>query len=259
MIITEKILRETLLLGDHNDDAYVLYGSYARGDYASVSDIDILRITTQRMRAPRLDGQVLLHIYDIRDLLSMARHGSLFILHLIQEAKPIIDPNNYLRQLSVAFRKPSSYILAANKMTAQASTLLDVDASVFATAPGRFIDVGVYLCRTLVYAEHADRGPFSFSLRSLATEDETASMICKIKDISLSYSDFLSLRQVVREKLMLSETRADATSMGELIQKSQGDPLFEGLLHRIIGGLDGNGYVLPHTLVSNQIAASERS
>ena len=88
------------------------------------------------MRAPRLDGQVLLHIYDIKDLLNLARQGSLFILHLMREAKPIIDPSDYLRQISAAFRKPASYVSAAREMTANASTLLDVDASLFATAPG---------------------------------------------------------------------------------------------------------------------------
>lgn len=255
MIITEKILRETLPINEHDSDAYVLYGSYARGDYESTSDIDILRITTSRMRAPRLDGQVLLHIYDIKDLLNLARQGSLFILHLMREAKPIIDPSDYLRQISAAFRKPTSYVSAAREITANASTLLDVDASLFATAPRRFMDVGIYLCRTLIYAEHADRGPFSFSLRSLATEDEIASMICKIRDASLSYSDFQCLRQAVREKLISTEARVDVSSIAELTQRKQGDPLFDGLLRRIVEGSGTDGYVLPAGATSNEIAA----
>ena len=46
VIITEKILRDTFLIDEHDGDAYLLYGSYARGDYEQSSDVDILRITT---------------------------------------------------------------------------------------------------------------------------------------------------------------------------------------------------------------------
>jgi predicted nucleotidyltransferase len=258
VIITEKILRETLLLEEHDTDAYLLYGSYARGDYESRSDVDILRITTGRMRAPRINGQVLLHIYDLKDLLNMARQGSLFILHLIREAKPIIDPMDYLRQISAAFRKPASYVSTAREMTAHASTLLDVDESLFATAPRRFMEVGLFLCRTLMYAEHADQGSFSFSLRSLATQDDVAFMLYRIKDVSLSYSDFRSLRQAVREKLISTESRIDVSSIAELTQKKQGDPLFDGLLRRIVKAESPDGYVLPADARSNRIVASQQ-
>jgi len=245
VIITEKILRDTLLIDEHDGDAYVLYGSYARGDYESSSDVDIMRITTCRMQAPRLDGHVLLHIYDIKDLLEMAKQGSLFILHLIREAKPIIDPSDYMAKLSAVFRKPTSYELASRDMLAHASTLLDVDESLFSTARHRFMDVAIFLCRTLVYAEHADRGAFSFSMRSLATHDKVASVVCEIKDQSWSYSDFLRIRQAVHERLRLNEKRFDTSSIEDLRERRKGDPLFDSLLRRIVEGSGDNGYVSP--------------
>jgi predicted nucleotidyltransferase len=252
VIITEKTLRDTFSIPENTGDAYVLYGSYARGDYESASDVDILRITTERIPASRLDGHVLLHIYDIKDLLEMARMGSLFILHLMQEAKPIIDPSGYLRQISAAFRKPDSYFSAAHQMTMHASKLLDVDESLFGTAPRQFMNVAIFLCRTLIYADHADRGPFSFSLRSLATNDEFASTVCKIKGGSSSYSNFERLRHVVRMKLRSSDLCSNALSIDELREKGQGDLLFDGLLRRIMEGSEGAEYAFPPNAPTNE-------
>jgi hypothetical protein len=236
MIIIEKTTGKFMLRGEESSDSFLLYGSYARGDYDSASDVDVLRIGTSRARGERMDGRVSLHTYDIKDLLAMARRGSLFILHLVREAKPLHDPRGLLSDLSATFRKPDSYALEAQRTLAPASALLDIDESLFESAPQPFISTTVFLCRTLLYAEYADRGPFSFSLRSLAEKDETASMICGIKDRSTSYSDFRRIRQIVHSKLPSSTVREDASSIYELAQKGQGDPLFEGLLRRIVVG-----------------------
>jgi nucleotidyltransferase-like protein len=250
MIITEKMIRDTLLIDKQSRDSYLLYGSYARGDYGSSSDVDVLRITTSRRRSQGIDGRASLHIYDIKDLLGMARQGSLFILHLVREAKPIHDPCGYLGDLSAAFQKPDSYTSVARRMIGPASALLDIGESLFETAPQRFMDATLFLCRTLVYAEHADRGPFSFSLRELAAEDKTALMICNIKDQSVSYSDFRHVRQVVRSKIECSPACLEALSINELSQRSQGNPLFDSLLRRIVEG-DGDPYLMPTSMAAN--------
>jgi hypothetical protein len=244
------MIRDTLLIGDENRDSYLLYGSYARGDYEPSSDIDILRITTTRMRTHRIDGSASLHIYDIKDLLEMARRGSLFILHLVREAKPILDPCGYLGDLSEAFQKPDSYTSEARRTVGPASALLDIGESLFETAPQRFMDAALFLCRTLLYAEHADRGPFSFSVRTLAATDEIASMICNIKDQSVSYSDFQRIRQVVHTKVEWSACPG-ALSIDELAQRCQGNPLFDSLMRRIVEGLHGDGYGMPPNVTPN--------
>jgi hypothetical protein len=251
MIISEQMLRGTLLIGEEDRDSYLLYGSYARGDYESSSDVDVLCITTSRKCAQRIDGHVSLHIYDIKDLLAMARQGSLFILHLVLEAKPIHDPCGYVGDLSAAFQKPDSYTSDARRNVGPATALLDIGESLFETAPQPFMGAALFLCRTLLYAEHADQGPFSFSVRSLAAKDETASMICNIKDQSVSYSDFRRIRQVVRTKVEWNAACPDALSINELAQRSQGDPLFDGLLRRIVEGLNGDAYVMPPNITPN--------
>ena len=251
MMISEETIRDALLINDQTRDSYLLYGSYARGDYSSSSDIDVLCITTSRKLAQRIEGRVTLHNYDIKDLRTMARLGSLFILHLVREAKPIHDPCGYLGELSTAFQTPDSYTYLAHRAVGPASALLDISDSLFETAPQPFMDAALFLCRTLVYAEHADRGPFSFSLRELAAQDETASMICKIKAQPVSYSNFQHVRQVVRSKVRLDSTLPAALSMLELTQKGQGDPLFDSLLRRIVEGQGGDPYVMPPDMESN--------
>ena len=245
MIISEEIIRDALAINDQTRDSYLLYGSYARGDYESSSDVDVLCITTSRKVAPRIDGRLTLHIYDIKDLLATARLGGLFILHLIKEAKPIHDPCAYLKQLSVAFQKPDSYSSNARRAVGPATALLDVSEALFETAPRPFMHAALFLCRTLVYAEHADRGTFSFSMRDLALKDKTASMICRIMDQSISYSDFRCMRDVVRSKVERKSAFPDALSIEEVAERSQGNPLFDGLLRRVLEGLGSDPYVMP--------------
>jgi hypothetical protein len=103
----------------------------------------------------------------------------------------------------------------------------------------------LFLCRTLVYAEHADRGAFSFSMRELAVKDEIASMICSIKDQSISYSDFRRIREVVRSKVEWKSKFPDAFSIEEVAERSQGNALFDGLLRRIGEGLASDPYTMP--------------
>ena len=245
MIDTDQDIRDALGIDHLSRDSYVLYGSYARGDYDPASDVDVLRITTKRMRANRIDGQVSLHIYDIKDLLVMARQGSLFILHLLREARPLHDPCKYLTDLSDAFQEPTSYVSAARQILQPATCLIEIDESLFQTAPKAFLDVSIFLCRTLIYAEHADQGPFSFSLRSLAAMDKTANMISRIKNQSISYSDFRTIAEVVLQKMGKPVAPSNASSIKELTQIGEGDPLFDALLRRIVERLGFDVYVMP--------------
>jgi len=245
MIDTDQAIRDALGIDYLSRDSYILYGSYARGDHDPISDVDVLRITTKRMRVNRVDGHISLHIYDIKDLVAMAREGNLFILHLLREARPLHDPCKYLLQLSAAFQKPVSYVSAARQMVQRATGLLAIDESLFETAPKAFLDVSIFLCRTLVYAEHAEQGPFSFSLRFLAAKDETANMICRIKGQSISYSDFRTITQVVLTKVGTPAVWSNASSIEALAKRGQGDPLFDGLLRRIVERLGFDVYVMP--------------
>jgi predicted nucleotidyltransferase len=238
MMELEREIRESLGISRDCVDSFLLYGSYARGDYHINSDVDVLHITTSRRRTNRVDGHVSLHYYDIKDLLSMARQGNLFVLHLINEAKPLHDPRNYLEALSTAFTKPRSYGVQVRQWITPAIPLLYINESLFDTTAREFIGGAVFLCRTLLYAEQADRGPFSFSLSSLAAQDEDAAVLFQVKTGSSSYTDFCQVRQIICNKLGSVTPYKNAASFQELASKGLGDPLFESLFRRI---LEGNG------------------
>jgi hypothetical protein len=242
MITIDGTAARLVVGGKESGDSLFLYGSYARGDYDATSDIDILRIATHRARGERMHEQVSIHTYDIKDLIAMANQGSLFILHLLREARPLQNPREFLSELRNAFVAPKSYASDAKAALTPAIPLLNISEPLFQRSPQTFMSTAVFLCRTLVYAEHADRGPFSFSLKSLAEKDETASILWGIKNRSISYSDFRSLREIVRSKLLLNSVGAEVVSIKELAARSKGDPLFDSLLRRIVSGLRNTPY-----------------
>ncbi len=242
MITMDGTAARLVVGSKESGDSLLLYGSYARGDYDATSDIDILRIATHRARGERMHEHVSIHTYDIKDLNAMAKQGSLFILHLLREAKPLQDPREFFSELRNAFVAPKSYAFDAKAALTPASPILNISEPLFQRSPQTFMSTAMFLCRTLVYAEHADRGPFSFSLKSLAEKDEIASILWGIKNRSMSYSDFWRLREIVRSKLLLDSVGADAVSIKELTARRQGDPLFDSLLRRIVSGLRGAPY-----------------
>ncbi|RVU14173.1 hypothetical protein [Methylobacterium oryzihabitans] len=54
-------------------------------------------------------GQLSIFIYPWRQLEEDAQSGDLFTCHLVQEAKPLVDPDGYLPRLQSAFQFRSSY------------------------------------------------------------------------------------------------------------------------------------------------------
>ena len=227
--ITGRIrLRE----GDPNE-CLILYGSHARGDFTAASDIDVLRVANARAFRENIEESITLHTYTLDDLLVMARQGSLFVLHLLQEGSPLHDPMLVMAMLRAAFRKPESYLQAARERLGCAIRLLDVDDSLFATAPREFVATASFMCRSLLYAMHADRGAFSFSLRTLARRDDTASLLLAIKHTQTTYDNFLRARQATRAYFREDLEETLVSTLPDLAALGRADSVFDGLMRRI--------------------------
>jgi len=89
--------------------ATLLFGSLARADHVQGSDTDLLMINLEDDRRNVSVGHLSLFIYPWRQLEDEARSGELFTCHLVQEAKPLVDPDGYLPRLQRAFQFRSSY------------------------------------------------------------------------------------------------------------------------------------------------------
>lgn len=89
--------------------ATLLFGSLARADYSAGSDTDLLMISLNDETRHVSVEHLSLFIYPWRQLEEDARSGDLFTCHLVQEAKPLVDPDGYLPRLRYAFQFRSSY------------------------------------------------------------------------------------------------------------------------------------------------------
>ncbi len=89
--------------------ATLLFGSLARTDHAAGSDTDLLMINLEDETRHVSVGHLSLFIYPWRQLEEDARSGDLFTCHLVEEAKPLVDPDDYLPRLQHAFQFRPSY------------------------------------------------------------------------------------------------------------------------------------------------------
>ncbi|WP_456299340.1 anti-phage Hailong system nucleotidyltransferase HalB [Methylocystis silviterrae] len=89
--------------------ATLLFGSLARADQSEESDTDLLMIGLDQETRHVSVGRLSLFLYPWEQLEKAARDGDLFVCHLVCEAKPLIDPHDYLSKLKQAFEFRSSY------------------------------------------------------------------------------------------------------------------------------------------------------
>ncbi len=87
-----------------------LFGSYARGDETDDSDIDILSVSEGSDGPGLLEiGKIRISSYARGHLQSLAKTGSLFVLHLKTDGVVVFDRNDTLRSILSDFTPRASY------------------------------------------------------------------------------------------------------------------------------------------------------
>jgi len=145
--------------------ALFLYGSHARGDAHESSDVDVLQVTPAH-RAPYSVGRVNVTCYTFEQLLRIARRGGLFARHLIEEATPLVDPEDMLGALKSTYVHPLDYG-GVKKEVYGCAPLLDVTESEFNDNAVGLSSLATYLIRTYFYATAFDQGARSFSMEHI--------------------------------------------------------------------------------------------
>lgn len=153
-----------LLRGDRI--AVMLFGSHARGDARADSDIDILQLAA-RWSPSYAIGRLSVSVYTCEHLSALARRGSLFVLHLAVEGKPLEDPGHSLRRALEEYRTPASYERTLSNLR-RASSVLAVDRATFQRNPAGFVRVAFYLLRTVLYVRCVELGSPVFAMRQVA-------------------------------------------------------------------------------------------
>ena len=97
--------------------ATLLFGSLARADESEGSDTDLLMVNLDNETRHISVGRLALFLYPWPTLEQNAHDGDLFVCHLVREAKPLLDPDDYLPKLKEAFRFRSDYVAVVARAT----------------------------------------------------------------------------------------------------------------------------------------------
>jgi hypothetical protein len=176
-----------------------LYGSHARGDSQETSDIDVLQVTPTHT-PPYSVERVNVTCYTFEQLLRLARRGSLFARHLIEEATPIADPKNVLGALRSAYVHPLDYHEVKREVSGCAP-LLDVDEPQFNENAAGMSSLVSYMIRTYFYAIGFDHGARSFSMAhilGLLGRKEASITLSNVRE-RRSFSAFVAARTLFEE------------------------------------------------------------
>jgi hypothetical protein len=147
----------------------VLYGSYARGDHESSSDVDLL-VVADRPGGSRKLGIANVATYTPAQLASA--RGSLFGMHLARDGRVLQDSGHVVAGQLSSMGEPDPAVLF--ERIRHLAAVLDGDP---ADHLGGRIRVARYLLRTGVYVAALADGEPCFSVRELAARADESGLV----------------------------------------------------------------------------------
>ena len=169
-----------------------IYGSRARGDYTSSSDIDLFAITDEDHYRMVVEGKTNLACYP-KDLAEQrAMNGDLFILHICSEAKEIYGDGFYFNCLKNAFKYKPNYYHEKSNAAELAWFLIDL-SSKFRNV--LLLNKRIAWCvRTILIASAAESREPIFSKESLVeySGNNLVGKLISLKDSSIFNRDCMS-------------------------------------------------------------------
>lgn len=221
--------------------ALMVYGSEARGEAGPDSDLDLLRVV-RRARRSEQHGRAQVSSYTMKQLDQLGRNGSLFLLHIITDGIPLVDPSGVFPLLPEMYRRPASYeyLFADLRSVLQ---LINVEEQVYMSAPARFERILVFASRSYLYARAAETRP-CFSLPQIASRGSAlARSVVEVRAGNVGYESY----QQLVHKLSGALGYTLRTPHPSLESATRGADLSSGMVCRFVSDLGheaerGTGY-----------------
>lgn len=218
--------------------ATMLYGSYARGDQAADSDIDVLQLVYTPTPPQKIDS-IVVSFYTARQLSNLAKQGSLFVLHLRTEGLILHDPQSVLHSALDCYVPPISYNCLKSTIAVSSAVLHLEPASLNAQQFSGVISLGLYLLRTLIYLRCVEEGSPAFSLsaaRDILGNHPALVLLTKRRTILTKPSpvhvvEILSLVEaLLGYKIPLLGSKLEAVAVNATIRNQQAGQLVTRIL-----------------------------
>lgn len=178
--------------------ATLLFGSLARADQSEGSDTDLLMIGLDEETRHVSIGHLSLFLYPWRQLEQDARDGDLFVCHLVREAKPLIDPDNYLPRLRQVFQFRSSYVDEIARASDFGWFLVNFGAEL---NPQLLTKRTLWCVRTILIARSAEEREPVFAPETLAERTQSLSAQNLLRRRRGPHDEF-SVRNALRQFLI---------------------------------------------------------
>jgi len=180
--------------------AVAVYGSVARGDSTAASDVDVVVIGDHAVEQEHR-GRVAVTIYEEAHLLALAGSGSLFVLHLKEEAVVLRDDADAFARLFRAWTPPDFEKTRAG-MRAAAAVLGTASAAVDENA---LAAAAIFIVRSELYLSCVERGRPLFALTEAGAflgARDVVSFVEEARSGALSARAVVSRgREILRERL----------------------------------------------------------
>lgn len=199
-------------------DGLLLYGSWARGDAAGDSDLDLIALNFSGI-VPTSDGYVSVSPYSSEQLTEASQ--TLFGYHLTRDGQVLFQVEQRLTEVLQSIRPPDAG--AVLRRIGSLSAVLDVSSADVTQYVAGLTQVARYLLRSALYAQALDQGAPCFSVREIAQRKGDPAFV-----------DLLSSHQTSRSSV----------SMDVLLDLTQ-------RLKGVLGTLDSNPYGDLHGLIES--------
>lgn len=189
-----------------------LYGSYARGESTPESDIDILVVTTKKVKLPQRINEYGLVIATEEEIKKTIQNNAVLILPILKEAMPILNQKLIEKYKTSKLTKKNTRWYIETTQSSLSINKTSIDENDDKIIPGIVYSLimrlrGLYLIEALIHnKKYSNKDIISYIAKKDISLDKAQELYSayrehrdkkKISDNSLNYEDIARLYDIV--------------------------------------------------------------